>query len=107
MKVSKLIRTLAVSLALAGIGGGLAQAADQAAEFKAAIDKAEESRNKAAGVGGEWRDTASLIEEAQALAAKGDYGAALRLANDAFRQGELGYQQAVQEKNAGFPAYMR
>jgi hypothetical protein len=107
MRVNKLIGTLALGLALAVISGSAALAGDQAAEFQAAIEKAEESRKKAASVGGEWRDTGSMIKEAKALAAKGDYQAALNLANDAFRQGELGYQQAMQEKDAGFPAYMR
>jgi hypothetical protein len=71
-----------------------------------AIADAEAARKKAASVGGEWRDTAKMIKEAQDLVKSGEYDKAIKLANSAKRQGELGYAQSLAEKNAGFPSYM-
>jgi hypothetical protein len=107
MKASNIIRGAAIALALTGLVAGTAQAGDEAAQFKQAIEKAEASKKKAASVNGEWRDTGKLIKKAQAAAKKGDYANAINLANTAYRQGELGYQQAVEQKDAGFPSYMR
>lgn len=109
MKAIKLIRTAALALAVASVSAGAVLAAerDQVAEFAAAVEKADTSRKKAASVGGEWRDTGKLIKQAKAAAKKGDYKKALELANTAYRQGELGYRQAMDQKGAGFPPYMR
>lgn len=108
MKAIKLIRTAALAVAMAALSAGAVQAAekDQAAEFKAAVEKADASRKKAASVGSEWRDTGKMIKQAKAAAKKDDYKKALKLANTAYRQGELGYQQAMGEKDVGFPSYM-
>ncbi len=109
MKLSNILRASAIALALGVLAGGSVQAAeaDPAAAFKQAIEKADTARKKAASVKGEWRDTGTIIEKAKAAAAKGDYHKAMQLANTAYRQGELGYQQAMEQKNAGFPSYMR
>ncbi len=109
MKTSNTFRGAAIALALTGLLSGGAQASeiDQATQFKQAIEKAEAATKKAASVKGEWRDTGKIIKKAKAAAEKGDYHNALKLANTAYRQGELGYQQAVGQKNAGFPPYLR
>ncbi len=109
MKANKLIRNLALACIFAGLYAGTANAEAEAnyeAEFKATIEKAEDARKKASAVGGEWRDTGKVIKKAEVAAKKGDYGTALKLANDAYRQGELGYQQAMSQKGAGFPSYL-
>jgi hypothetical protein len=79
---------------------------DSAKAAEAAMAAAEEARKKAASVGGEWRDTAKFIKEAQDLVKAGDFAAATALADKARRQGELGYDQAMREKGAGFPDYV-
>lgn len=108
MKASYIFRSAAIALALSGLlASGVQAADDQAAQFQQAIEKAEASRKKAGSVKGEWRDTGKIIKKAKAAAAKGDYANALKLANTAYRQGELGYQQAVEQQNADFPSYMR
>ena len=109
MKAIKFIRTALLAVAVGMLSAGVVQAGekDQAAEFKAAVEKAEASRKKAGSVGGEWRDTGKMIKKAKAAAKKGDYEKALKLANTAYRQGELGYRQAMSQKDVGFPAYMR
>jgi hypothetical protein len=90
--------------AMTRAGGGSGSAA--AAEAEKAIAAAEASRKKAAAVGGEWRDVANTITQAGELAKTGDFSGAIKLANQAERQGELGYIQAMAEKNATFPSYM-
>jgi Ni/Co efflux regulator RcnB len=108
MKAIKLIRTATLAVAVASLSAGALQAAekDQAAEFEAAVEKADASRKKAASAGSEWRDTGKMIKQAKAAAKKGDYKKGLELANTAYRQGELGYQQAIDQKDVGFPSYM-
>ncbi len=76
------------------------------AEAEAAIADADATRKKAASVGGEWRDTGKMIKEATGLLDTKQYTKAIELASKAKKQGELGYEQAVHEKDAGFPDYM-
>ncbi|NEX21095.1 hypothetical protein G3480_12355 [Thiorhodococcus mannitoliphagus] len=71
-----------------------------------AIEAAEKAREKADSVGGEWRDTAELIKEADSLAKSGKFEESIALAKKAQHQGELGYEQAMREKDAGFPSYV-
>ena len=74
---------------------------------KAALDKA--IADAAGGAqegrlgGGEWRDTAKMIKEAEEAGEAGDFAKGIKLANEAQKQGELGYEQAVKEKGAGLP----
>ena len=84
-----------------GAGGG------SSAEAEKAIAGAELARKRAASIGGEWRDTGSIIKEAEQAAASGHYADAVKLADQAKRQGDLGYEQAIHGKNAGFPSYMK
>jgi hypothetical protein len=79
----------------------------QARVARAAIDAAVAAADKANSVAGEWRDTRTLIEQAEALAKAGDFGKALAKAEAARRQGELGYEQAVRQKGADMPEFMR
>ncbi len=71
-----------------------------------AIADADAARKKAAAVGGEWRDTAKMIKTAAGLAKSGRFEEAIELAEKARRQGELGYAQSMNEKDAGFPSYV-
>jgi len=75
-------------------------------EAEEAIAAAESARKKAASVGGEWRDTATLIKDAEDAVKTGEYGKALEIATKAKHQGELGYGQAMAEADADFPPYM-
>ncbi len=83
-----------------------ASASASSAEADQAIADAEAARKKAASVGGEWRDTGSMIKEAQDLVKSGEFDKAIKLANEAKLQGEMGYKQALAEKNASFPSYV-
>ena len=77
------------------------QASASQGDAKDMIKAAEEATQKAASADGEWRDTANLIKEAKGALAKGDSNKAEKLAKEAMDQGNLGYEQAVAEKNAG------
>jgi hypothetical protein len=82
-------------------------AAGTAAEAKAAIAAADKARKKAAGVEGEWRDIGKMLKKAKKAVEKGDYAKATKLAKKAKRQGELGYQQAVSQKELKMPSYLK
>jgi len=95
----------ALILALSGCAstdGDTAAANDEAAAAKAAIAAAEAALKKARSVESEWRDAKKkFMKKAKAAASKGDYKTAIKLANKAKFQGEMGYQQGVSQKNAG------
>lgn len=80
---------------------------DKAAMAESLIAAAEEAREKAASVGGEWRDTASMIKSARTLAGAGEFDKAIEAASAAKFQAERGYEQVMTEKDADFPVYMR
>jgi hypothetical protein len=108
MSMHKHYRGALLALCLASLGAAPVQAHPlTGADVDAAIHQAEAAREKAASVDGEWRDTAELIHEAQAAVKRGQHAEALRLAEQAMHQGELGYAQAISQKGADFPAYMR
>ncbi len=98
----------ALSQAGAGKGEGAAAPIDSAkkAEAEKAIADAEAARKKAASVAGEWRDTKKMIKEAEELVKTGEFAEAIKKANKAKRQGELGYAQALSQKGADFPSYV-
>jgi len=79
--------------------GGGSNASPAAA---AAIDDAESAIKKASSVDGLWRDTASkIITSAKDAAAKGDDATAIKMANKAKFQAEMGYKQAMSQEKAG------
>lgn len=84
-------------------------AAEDVKSANSAIDKAEVSRQHAATVNGEWRDTGKLIKKAKAAAKDGKYAKAVKLAKKAERQGSYGYEQAVSQrslKSLTMPSYL-
>jgi Rieske Fe-S protein len=107
--ISKTIATAAVVAMLAS--APLSAIADSHGAQKAAYDKmvaqAEASKKKAASVNGEWRDIGKFLKKADKLAKAGKYADATKLAKKARDQGDLGYKQALSQKNVGFPAYMK
>jgi len=85
-----------------GGGGGDMSGGGGSAEVQAAIKDAEDAIKKSKSVGGEWRDAGSkFLKDAKAAAAKGDDKTALKMANKAKFEGEMGYQQAKEQENAG------
>ena len=56
---------------------------------------------------GEWRDIGKFLKKSAALAKKGDYEAAFKLARKAYIQGKLGYEQAMSQRNVDWPSYFK
>jgi chitodextrinase len=81
--------------------------AETAADVDSVIKKAEVARQRVAAVNGEWRDTEKLIQQAKSEVQEGKLTNALTLANQAYHQGELSYQQAMKQKDLDFPTYLR
>jgi len=76
------------------------------ADFEQVVTAAQAARKQAAAVGGEWRDVSKFLKQAEQAAAEGDFATANQLAEKARRQGKLGYEQAMSQKDVGFPRYM-
>jgi len=95
-------------------------AGGQKAAYEMALKAANAALDKAASVGGEWRDSrwkkskfvkwknpqgktvkGSYVGIAKMAAEAGDYGKAIKLLKVAKFQGEMGYQQAMAQKDAG------
>lgn len=106
MSISRISASVLAASLLAGFPTTAVWATDKG-DVEKAIAAAEKAREQAASVGGEWRDTGKFIKKAQALAKEGRLDEALKLANKAMRQGELGYEQAMDQKDATMPAYMK
>ncbi|MGB0721106.1 MAG: SoxXA-binding protein [Gammaproteobacteria bacterium] len=105
MSVKKIVAALTLAAGFS-LASGIAQATDKAAA-DAACKAADESRAKAASVGGEWRDTGKLIKEGAEAAKGGDFAKAVKLCDKAALQGQRGYEQAMSQKDIGTPAYMK
>jgi len=95
--------TLSFLSACGSTGGGeeMAQAGGSS-EIEQLIKDADAAIKKADSVGGEWRDSGGkYLKQAKAALSKGDMETAKKMAEKAKFEGEMGYQQAVEQKNAG------
>lgn len=103
LRLSPMILTLFLSLT------SNLPAADQpdAAAFAASLAAAKAAQKKADSVGGEWRDIGEFLQKAEELAKKNQWSEAIQLTEKARKHSELGYVQALDQKNADFPAYMK
>jgi len=86
-----------------------AAAVDPAAmtKFLDAYAAADAARKKAGSVGGEWRDTGKILKKAKKAAEAGDLDKAMKAVKTAHFQGDMGYQQAMEQKSAGHPSYLK
>ena len=85
--------------------GGLAAAPMD--DYKTAHRKAMAALDIAASVNSEWRDSRKMLKKSKKLADSGKYKKAIALATVVKLQGELGYNQGIEQKNAGHPAYLK
>lgn len=102
----KVMSTVVLSGLLIATSGIALAGADQA-QAEQAIAAAEASRKQADSVKGEWRDTGKMIKQAEKAAKEGKFDDAVKLANKAKRQGELGYEQAISQQKLVMPSYLR
>lgn len=92
------IQSILAGALVLGLAGLPAFAATQQT-FAEAHTKAKAAQAKAASVGGEWRDVGALLKRASEAAAQGELDRALALTAQAQMQSELGYQQAIEQRN--------
>ena len=106
--IKQILTAVALAALISGCaGGGEAVKPATAESAKSSIAAADAARKKAGSVGGEWRDTAKMIKKANKAASAKNYAAAVKIANKAREQGELGYQQAVSQKELKMPSYLK
>ena len=83
-----------------GGGSGSMDSSADAQAAKAAIDAAENALKMAKKAGGEWRDTnKKFLKKAKAAASKKEYQEAIKLANRAKFEGDMGLAQAKEQAN--------
>ncbi|MBU0501208.1 MAG: SoxXA-binding protein [Gammaproteobacteria bacterium] len=104
MQYKNLITLALVSAFAAGISHAEQQTA--ICDVAAVMAEARIAQQKAQSVGGEWRDLAKTLDQAAVAAAEGDCEKANKKYAAARFQGEMGYQQALEQANAGNPAYL-
>jgi len=95
---------LALALSACGSSGGKSDmaAAGGSADVEKLIKEAEASIKKSASVDGEWRDASGkYLKGAKAALSKGDLETAKKMAEMAKFEGDMGYQQALDQKKAG------
>ncbi|MGD8483710.1 MAG: hypothetical protein PVJ63_08835 [Thioalkalispiraceae bacterium] len=96
--MKKIITLAAVTaFTLAACASGPVHSKNDAA---GAITAAEHETNRAKKVNYEWRDTGKIIKKAKAALKKGDFDAAVKLANQAKTQSTLALQQYQDQKDA-------
>ena len=106
--MKKLIVAFGLALFIAGCNATTSEKpASAKAQYEAALSNAQAAVDKAASVGGEWRDIRwkkpkkKYLPSAVKAAEAGDYEKALKLLDIVQFQAEAGYKQAMAQKNAG------
>ena len=112
--MKNMFATLIAAAFVVGCAGAVMSAEEAA--FQRLYEQAVEANDKAASVGGEWRDARddkrssairvgkkkySNLGAAKAYAEQGDFKNAMKYAEIARMQGVLGYQQAIEQRDAG------
>lgn len=100
MKMNLLAKPFFIIMLVLGLAVGCAstpEVADQATAEQAIAD-AKASNAEAQSIGAEWRDTGSMIADAEAALTAGDYAEAIDKANEAQRQADNAIEQARAEE---------
>lgn len=97
---------LAIAIGMA-LWSSAALAVDEE-KVRQAVEEAKKEFEKAIAEQGGWMSTKQLISSAELSATKGNKQKALELAEQARREAELSYQEAVnQEQNWSEPGYLK
>lgn len=76
--------------------------------FVKLLGEAKVAQKKANSVGGEWRDVGKFLTDAEKAADGGDLDKAMKLAQKAKSQSEIGYEQAVKQKGkVEYPSFLK
>lgn len=96
-----------VSFLMASLLSASAFAVDDK-EVQKAVELAKQTFEKAVKEQGGWVSTKKLIKSAELSATKGEKDKALKMAEQARREAELSYQQALNQKNDwAEPGYLK
>jgi len=98
MRKLMIILTAATALTLGACASGPQHTKNDAL---GAISAAEHQTKRAAKKFYEWRDTKKIIKKAKEALKKGEFDAAVKLANKAKKQSTLALEQYNEQKNAG------
>ena len=101
---------LGVTIGCAAQPNGHESKAGQSKQYKIAeraIAVAEEAQKRAQSVGGQWRDTSKIIKQAKKALKSGDVNKAIKAANSATLQGQMGYEQAMASHSGQHDHYGR
>lgn len=104
MKIFKIVKLVGLAAIVMSVAVGCASTQNEnsgskgPSDAESAIAAAAAACKKAASVGGEWRDSGKFIKQAKEALKEGDEAKAIKLANKARQQCELGYEQALREK---------
>lgn len=124
MKYTKMLKIALMAMALSVAGATAVSAGEkdspQMSKFKSMLKGAHAAADAAKKVGGEWRDIRwkkskavkvkgkdgktkkmSYLHAAEAYAKMGDFKKANKMVNIAVFQADMGYKQALAQKNAG------
>ncbi|MDH3354395.1 MAG: hypothetical protein OEL79_04190 [Chromatiales bacterium] len=104
--IKQLLSALALVALLSGCAGKVVKPAT-AESANSAITAADAARKKAKKVGGEWSNTGKMIKQAKGAAKKKDFAKAVKIANKAREEGELGYEQAASQSELHLPSYLK
>ena len=97
----KKISVLAATLLLcACASGGKVGVEKDASDLPTLLLQAEAAIKKSADAGHQWRDGTKFLAQARAARDAGDNASAMNFAKRAKRQGELGYKQAQEQRDA-------
>ncbi len=76
-------------------------------EVDALVKVAKANQKKAASVGGEWRDIGKMLKKVKKLRANGQCEQAIKVLHTAIEHGEMGYKQAIAQKQLKMPKYFK
>ena len=74
--------------------------------YQKIVREAVNALQKVQQVGGEWRDSAKIMEQAKKLASSNNYIEAIKKIKTTRFQAKRGYRQIMAQKNKGNPDYL-
>lgn len=108
MNIQDFIKLTCLGVVLTAVGSTHSATPEKTAtkaDYTTTYSKAQAAIKKAASVDSEWRDSKKILGKAKKAAKAGQYAKAIKLANKARAEGELGFSQA--QKNAAYLKKLR
>lgn len=97
----KKLAVIAAALLMFGCAMNETKMEAKSVDYPTLAKQADAAIKKAKSVGGEWRDSRKYLKKAAKAAKAGKMEKAKKLAEKAKFEGEMGYKQAISQKDAG------